>query len=50
MKTKTTILCALGAVLLLTSSCKSHYQVTSIERTRILIDSRYDGQVEPQVA
>ena len=50
MKTKTTILCMLGAVLLLTSSCKSHYQVTSIERTRILIDSRYDGQVEPQVA
>lgn len=50
MKTKTTILSVLAAVLLLTSACKSHYQVTSVERTRILIDSRYDAPMSPQVA
>ena len=42
MKTKTTILCALAAVLMTTSGCKSHYRVTAVERTRIVIDNRYD--------
>ena len=32
----------LGTVLL--PSCRSHYQLTSIEQTRIVIDSRYDRQ------
>ena len=33
----------LGALLLLTS-CASHYHMTGIERTRMLIDKRYDAQ------
>ena len=49
MKTKATILTALAALLMLTSACKSHYQVASIERSTILVDSRYDGAVSPQV-
>jgi len=44
MKTKTTIFCALASLLLMTSACKSHYQVASVERSRILVDSRYDAQ------
>ena len=43
MKIKTSILAA-AAMLLLTGACKSHYEVASIQRTRILIDSRYDSQ------
>lgn len=33
----------LGALLLL-ASCASHYQMTGIERTRMLIDKRYDAR------
>ena len=33
----------LGALLLL-ASCASHYHMTGIERTRMLIDKRYDAQ------
>ena len=49
MKTKTTILVALVATLWLTSACKSHYQVVSVERTRLVVDSRYDKQPDEQV-
>ena len=50
MKTKTTILMVLAA-LLLTSSCKTHhYQVASVSRTRIVIDSRYDAQPDVRAA
>jgi len=49
MKTKTTIFSVLAAMLLLTSSCKSHYRVVSVERTRIVVDSRYDKQPDAQV-
>ncbi|HEY9551691.1 MAG TPA: 5'-nucleotidase [Prevotella sp.] len=31
------------SVLLMGVSCRSHYEVTGIQRTRILIDSRYDA-------
>ena len=31
------------AALLITGSCKSHYQLTGVERSRIVIDSRYDS-------
>jgi len=31
-------------VLLLVSGCRSHYQVAGIQRTRIVVDSRYDAQ------
>ena len=35
---------ALTGVLLLLSSCRSHYQMTGVERSRIVVDSRYDRQ------
>ena len=43
MNRKTTFI-ALLATLLMTSACRSHYEVTGIQRSRILIDSRYDAQ------
>lgn len=49
MKTKTTILTALIAAMILMGACKTHhYQVTSVERSRILIDSRYDAHPDQQ--
>ena len=42
MKTKTTMLYVLAGAAMLVSACQSHYQVTRVERTRILVDSRYD--------
>lgn len=50
MKTKTTILSLLAAGLMLTSACKSHYKVVSVERSRIVVDSRYDAQPDQQAA
>ena len=49
MKIKTSIF-AMAAMLLLTGACKSHYEVASIQRTRILIDSRYDSQPDAKAA
>lgn len=47
MKTKISL--GLLVVLMLTlTACKSHYQLTGIERTRILVDSRYDANPDPQ--
>jgi 2',3'-cyclic-nucleotide 2'-phosphodiesterase (5'-nucleotidase family) len=43
MKTKATIFCVLAAGMLLTGACKSHYKVVSVERTRLVVDSRYDA-------
>lgn len=40
----------MAAMLLLTGACKSHYEVASIQRTRILIDSRYDSQPDAKAA
>ncbi len=37
-----TFFCLL-AMLILVSGCRSHYQVTGIERTRIVVDSTYDA-------
>ena len=45
MKTKTIIPLML-AILLFANSCKSHYEVTSIQRTRIVVDARYDAICE----
>ena len=39
-----TIFIALLAALMLTTSCRQHYEVVSIQRSRILVDSRYDAQ------
>jgi 2',3'-cyclic-nucleotide 2'-phosphodiesterase (5'-nucleotidase family) len=50
MKTKTTIPVLLLSALLLGSACQSHYEVASIQRSRILIDSRYDSQPDQKAA
>ena len=41
---------ALLATVLLASACKTHYEVASIQRTRIVVDSRYDGQPDQKAA
>jgi 2',3'-cyclic-nucleotide 2'-phosphodiesterase (5'-nucleotidase family) len=38
------------SALLLGSACQSHYEVASIQRSRILIDSRYDSQPDQKAA
>jgi len=43
MKTRGTVFCVLATALMLISACRPHYQVVSVERTRILVDSRYDA-------
>lgn len=40
---KTKLLFELAFVSLMASSCASHYQLTNVQRTRILVDHRYDG-------
>ena len=50
MKTKTTISVLLLSALLLGSACQSHYEVASIQRSRILVDSRYDSQPDQKAA
>jgi 2',3'-cyclic-nucleotide 2'-phosphodiesterase (5'-nucleotidase family) len=43
--------CFLWGILLLSfmaMSCRSHYQLTDVQRGRILIDNRYDSQVNPK--
>ena len=42
MKTKTVIFSAWAAVALTMGGCKSHYEVAGIQRSRILVDNRYD--------
>lgn len=41
---------ALSAVLMMAvSACRSHYEVAGMQRSRILVDSRYDIQTDAQV-
>ena len=42
----------MGCAMLLLSAtaCKTHYKLTNVSRTRILIDSRYDAQPDKQAA
>jgi len=35
---------------LMLASCKSHYEVASVQRSRILVDARYDAQPDAQAA
>lgn len=49
MNRKTTFITLL-ATLLMTSACRSHYEVAGIQRSRILIDARYDAQPDAQAA
>jgi 2',3'-cyclic-nucleotide 2'-phosphodiesterase (5'-nucleotidase family) len=37
-------------MLMLASCAPKHYQLVSVERSRIIVDSRYDQQPDPQVA
>ena len=46
---KTTAIYLLMPMLLL-SSCKQHYEVTGMQRSRILVDARYDVQPDQKVA
>ena len=50
MKTKTTIPVFLLAASLFVGACQTHYEVASIQRSRILIDSRYDRQPDQKAA
>jgi 2',3'-cyclic-nucleotide 2'-phosphodiesterase (5'-nucleotidase family) len=50
MKTKITFSVLLLSALLLGSSCQTHYEVASVLRSRILVDSRYDGQPDQKAA
>ena len=43
------LLCAVLAVGMV-SSCRSHYEVASVQRTRIIVDSRYDAQPDGAAA
>ena len=47
-KTLWTMAC--GLLLLSATACKTHYKLTDVSRTRILIDSRYDAQPDEQAA
>lgn len=38
-----TLYAGIASVLLLSASCASHYEVTGVQRSRILIDQRYDA-------
>ena len=49
MKTKSVFL-ALAALLILLSGCKSHYQLSNVSRTRILVDKRFDQQPDAMAA
>ena len=50
MKTKISFSVLLLSALLLGSSCQTHYEVASVQRSRILVDSRYDGQPDQKAA
>ena len=49
MKRKTVLL-SLVAVAFAVTACKTHYEVASIQRSRILVDSRYDRHPDQQAA
>ncbi len=46
---KRTCYCALGLCLLMSAACSSPYKVTRVERTRTLIDSRYDKPLSDDI-
>lgn len=47
---KTTFFAVIAAMLLTMTSCRHHYEVVSIERSRILIDSRWDRTPDAEAA
>ena len=50
MKTKISFSVLVLSALLLGNSCQTHYEVASVLRSRILVDSRYDGQPDQKAA
>lgn len=44
------LLACCAGLLLLLASCRSHYRLTGIERTRLLIDDRYDSRPDARAA
>ena len=49
MKNKTLFLPVLG-MMIVVMGCRSHYEIAGIQRTRILVDSRYDAQPDARAA
>lgn len=49
-KNPLSLLALAGVALLATASCAKHYEVAGMERTRILVDSRYDAQPDAKAA
>ena len=49
MKRKTIVITLL-ATLFLASACRSHYEVLGIQRSRIVVDARYDARPDAQAA
>lgn len=48
MMYKKPVTCFIVSALLALTSCKQHYELTSVSRSRILIDKRYDARPEPE--
>lgn len=44
MKRQPTLMTLMAILLMAVCACRSHYEVAGIQRTRILVDSRYDAQ------
>lgn len=47
---KTMFFAVIAAALMTLSACRHHYEVTSVERSRIMIDSRWDAAPDAQAA
>ncbi len=50
MKRNSIFYALLGVLAVAFSACRSHYEVADIQRTRILIDSRYDKPLDAQTS
>ena len=50
MKTRNSLFFGFVVLLLTTVSCRSHYQLSGVQRTRMLVDKRYDQQPDQQAA
>ena len=50
MKRITSFAALMAVLLLAVGACRSHYEVAGMQRSRILIDSRYDGPLDAQAS
>lgn len=48
MKSKPTFMAMMAVLVMAVSACRSHYEVAGIQRSRLLIDSRYDAPMDAQ--